>query len=146
MFDFLKKKKEPQGYVHKPRDFDRDERIEIIGGIWDGNCDAMGLDAVYEAKHREDEPYSPKLFKGKMMRFAHVDNIVLEKLTVKDTENKFADDGKIAPYAKEAVYALRDAGIINGVSDTEFAPKKNATRAEAAVMLYRFMNSYGGGV
>ena len=29
MFDFLKKKKEPQGYVHKPRDFDRDERIEI---------------------------------------------------------------------------------------------------------------------
>ncbi len=62
----------------------RDERIEIIGGIWDGNCGAMGLDAVYEAKHREDEPYSPKLFKGKMMRFAHVDNIVLEKLTVKD--------------------------------------------------------------
>ena len=29
MFDFLKKKKEPQGYVHKPRDFDRDERIAI---------------------------------------------------------------------------------------------------------------------
>ncbi len=25
----FKKKKEPQGYVHKPRDFDRDERIEI---------------------------------------------------------------------------------------------------------------------
>ena len=61
-----------------------DERIEIVGGIWDGNCDNMGLDAVYEAKHREDEPYSPKLFKGKMMRFAHVNNIVLEKMTVKD--------------------------------------------------------------
>ena len=61
-----------------------DERIEIIGGIWDGNCDAMGLDAVYEAKHREDEPYSPKLFKGKLMRFAHVNHISLEKMTVKD--------------------------------------------------------------
>lgn len=68
------------------------------------------------------------------------------RFTVKDTENKFADDGSISDYAKEAVYALRDAGIISGVSATDFAPQKNATRAETAVMLYRFMNSYGGGV
>ena len=68
------------------------------------------------------------------------------KFTVKDTENKFTDDGKISDYAKEAVYALRDSGIINGVSDSQFAPDKNATRAETAVMLYRFMNSFGGGV
>lgn len=66
------------------------------------------------------------------------------QFTVRNADNKFADDGMISDYAKEAVYALRDAGIINGVSDTEFAPKKNATRAETAVMLYRFMNSYGG--
>lgn len=62
----------------------RDENIEIIGGVWDGNCDSMGLDAVYEAKHREDEPYSPALFKGKLIRFARVDNIVLEKMTVRN--------------------------------------------------------------
>lgn len=62
----------------------RDKNIEIIGGIWDGNCDAMGLDAVHEAKHREDEPYNPSLFKGKLIRFAHIDNISLEKMTVKD--------------------------------------------------------------
>ena len=62
----------------------RDENIEIIGGIFDGNCDAMGLDGEYEAIHRLDDPYSPDLFKGKLMRFAHVDNIALEKLTVKD--------------------------------------------------------------
>ena len=68
------------------------------------------------------------------------------RFTIKDADKKFADDEMISDYAKEAVYALRDAGIINGVSDTEFAPKKNATRAETAVMLYRFMNSYGGGV
>lgn len=68
------------------------------------------------------------------------------RFTVKDTENKFADDGAISDYAKDAVYALRDAGIISGVSATDFAPQKNATRAETAVMLYRFMNSYGGGV
>ena len=62
----------------------RDANVEIIGGIWDGNCDNMGLDAVYEAKHREDLPYSPKLFRGKLMRFARVDNIALEKLTVRN--------------------------------------------------------------
>jgi hypothetical protein len=57
----------------------RDENIEIIGGIWDGNCDEMGLDAAYEAKHRLDDPYDPKLFKGKLIRFAHIDRIMLEK-------------------------------------------------------------------
>jgi hypothetical protein len=72
--------------------------------------------------------------------------IAAGRFTVKDTEKKFDDDSMISDYAKEAVYALRDAGIINGVSDSEFAPNKNATRAETAVMLYRFMNSFNGGV
>lgn len=62
----------------------RDQNIEIIGGIWDGNCDEMGLDGEYEAKHRLDDPYSPKLFKGKLIRFAHIDRITLEKLTVRN--------------------------------------------------------------
>lgn len=62
----------------------RDENIEIVGGIWDGNCDAMGLDAYYETEHRLDVPYDPKLFKGKLIRFAHIDRIVLTRMTVKD--------------------------------------------------------------
>jgi len=62
----------------------RDSDIEISGGIFDGNCDNMGLDGVYEAMHRLDDPYSPARFKGKLMRFAHIDKIILEKLTVKD--------------------------------------------------------------
>lgn len=62
----------------------RDANIEILGGIWDGNCDEMGLDGEYEAKHRLDDPYSPKLFKGKLIRFAHLDRITLEKLTVRN--------------------------------------------------------------
>ena len=62
----------------------RDENIEIVGGIWDGNCDEMGLDGEYEARHRLDAPYSPELFKGKLMRFAHVDRIMLTGLTVRN--------------------------------------------------------------
>ena len=51
----------------------------------------------------------------------------------------FADDGEIAEYAKESVYALKAMGIINGVSDMDFAPLKNATRAEAAVIIYALL-------
>ena len=70
----------------------RDENIEIYGGTWDGNCDEMGLDGVYEAEHRLDEPYSPNLFKGKLIRFAHVENICLEKLNPVLNAMTFADD------------------------------------------------------
>ena len=61
-----------------------DENIEIVGGIWDGNCDEMGLVAEYESAHRLDYPYSPHRFMGKLIRFAHVDRIVLTRMTVKD--------------------------------------------------------------
>ena len=56
---------------------------------------------------------------------------------------KFDDDDDISDYAKNAVYSLRENGVINGVSENEFAPKKNATRAEAAVMIDRFMKAIG---
>lgn len=62
----------------------RDENIEIVGGIWDGNCDEMGLDASYETEHRLDVPYDPRLFKGKLIRFAHIDRLSLSKMTVRN--------------------------------------------------------------
>lgn len=44
----------------------------------------------------------------------------------------FADDAQIADYAKEAVYAMYEAGLISGVGDGRFDPQGNATRAAAA--------------
>ncbi len=60
----------------------RDQNIEIVGGIWDGNCDNMGLVAEYESEHRLDHPYSPHRFMGKLIRFAHIDKIFLVRMTV----------------------------------------------------------------
>ena len=51
----------------------------------------------------------------------------------------FADDDKISDYAKEAVYTLRNMEIVNGTDETHFEPKSYATRAQAAVMLYRLL-------
>ena len=48
----------------------------------------------------------------------------------------FADDAQISDYAKEAVYALRKRAIINGKENNLFAPFDNATRAEAAKVIY----------
>jgi len=54
----------------------------------------------------------------------------------------FIDEDSIAGYAKEAVEVMYAAGIINGVGNFEFAPKNHATRAEAAVIMYRVLQRY----
>jgi len=55
----------------------------------------------------------------------------------------FADDMDIRNYAKEAVNRFFRAMIINGRPDGTFDPQGNATRAELATMLSRFVR-YGG--
>ncbi len=52
----------------------------------------------------------------------------------------FTDSDKIAGYAETAVLNLSGAGVINGIGNGEFAPAANATRAQAAVMIYKIMN------
>ena len=48
----------------------------------------------------------------------------------------FTDEDAISDYAKEAVHALQQAGIINGMADGSFAPNATATRAQAAKIIY----------
>lgn len=48
----------------------------------------------------------------------------------------FSDFDKIADYAKESVSYLAAEGIINGKGNNLFDPNANATRAEAAVLIY----------
>lgn len=49
----------------------------------------------------------------------------------------FADGHMVSDYAKDSVSALAGAGIINGIGDGIFAPKGYATRAQAAVIIFR---------
>ena len=55
----------------------------------------------------------------------------------------FTDVNCISDYAVEAVGALTNAGMINGMGDGSFAPKDNASRAQAAAMLARCMRNLG---
>ncbi|MEW9700655.1 S-layer homology domain-containing protein [Paenibacillus sp. SI8] len=52
---------------------------------------------------------------------------------------KFSDHSSISGWAKEAVAQSATAGIVNGVTERTFVPSANATRAEAAAMLKRWL-------
>jgi hypothetical protein len=67
----------------------------------------------------------------------------LSKLDIKETRQSivFFDGEDIADYAKQAVQELYRGEIINGVGMTAFNPTGNATRAEVAAMLRRFIES-----
>lgn len=56
----------------------------------------------------------------------------------------FADDGEIADYAREAVYALYGAGLLDGVDDGVFRPLGSATRAQAAKLIRDVLDVLGG--
>lgn len=49
----------------------------------------------------------------------------------------FTDDASIADYAKDAITAMQMGGVINGMGDGRFGPEENATRAQAAVIIYQ---------
>ena len=53
----------------------------------------------------------------------------------------FEDDAAIAAYAKDAVGRLVRAGVITGKPGNLFDPQGNATRAEYATMLMRFLGT-----
>lgn len=54
--------------------------------------------------------------------------------------DSFADDSEIASWAKDAVYKLKNAKVINGTGNGTFAPLNTCTRAEAAVIIYALIN------
>lgn len=62
------------------------------------------------------------------------------KLDNLETPGNFTDHGSIGAYAIDAVYKATALGVIKG-NEGQFKPKHNATRAEAAVMLYRSLDT-----
>ncbi|GFZ79025.1 hypothetical protein GCM10008018_25740 [Paenibacillus marchantiophytorum] len=51
----------------------------------------------------------------------------------------FADQNRISDYAREAIAEAAAKGLIQGKTETEFAPQYVATRAEAAVIIKRVL-------
>ena len=56
----------------------------------------------------------------------------------------FSDDGKISSWARDSVYALSRAGIVQGRDTGAFDPLGYISRAEASALIQRFDKSVGG--
>lgn len=64
-------------------------------------------------------------------------------LPVSTEKLAFTDDSSISAEAKTAVYALQQAGVINGMGDGTFSPQGTATRAQVAQIYMNFVNAVG---
>lgn len=62
------------------------------------------------------------------------------KLTLNaEATTSFADDAAIPKWAKSAVEAIHQLGIVNGRGDGKFVPNETATRAEAITILVKLL-------
>ncbi|MBQ2841308.1 MAG: S-layer homology domain-containing protein [Oscillospiraceae bacterium] len=71
-----------------------------------------------------------------VMIVRYINNVAKVTVAESNVQSTFGDDASIGSYAKEAVYAMQRAGVINGKPGNVFDPKAYATRAEASKMIY----------
>jgi polygalacturonase len=69
------------------------ENIQVIGGIWDGNNLKQTCD--YHDGIKGSVPFDPNRFLGCGMLFLNVNNLRIEKLTIKDTETYAMNLGNV---------------------------------------------------
>lgn len=61
---------------------------------------------------------------------------------VNGTLSKYTDHYQIDSWAIEGVVISIEQGLMNGMTQTTFSPKTNATRAQSAVIMYRFYQKF----
>lgn len=95
--------------------------------------------------YRPDEPITREDMS--LMLYRYVTLVAETSLPTVNTPVDFTDAARIAPDAAEAVAIMQQGGIINGIADGagfRFAPKEQATRAQASAMIARFYASLRG--
>lgn len=58
-------------------------------------------------------------------------------IKIENNLKKYADYQLISPWALDSLAYLNNINIINGISDNKIAPKQNATREQAVLIVYR---------
>ena len=100
----------------------------IASGVENGIIDGIG-----DNRFGIGEPVSRQDMTVIVCRLAEKQGV---DMAAKRSYANFNDEAFIADYAKESVQKLYAAKMINGVETTRFAPLDNATRAQAAKILY----------
>jgi hypothetical protein len=63
------------------------------------------------------------------------------ELNAEKAYDEFTDSANIADYARDSVEALCKSGIVNGMGDGRFEPIGQATRAQAAKVIYEMISA-----
>ncbi|MDN4608067.1 S8 family serine peptidase [Sporosarcina highlanderae] len=96
------------------------------------------VNGTKDGKFSPDAPIKREEIAAMVVRAIEYKNkVITENL---DKPANFKDHSSIGAYAIDLVYKATALGVIKG-NDGHFNPKNNATRAEAAVMLYRALDS-----
>ena len=82
--------------------------------------------------------FNPTLKISRQETAVALNNILGRK--VAGAKKTYADDVTIANWAKDAVYNLRKADIMNGVENNKFNPTRNISRQETAVCIDRLIS------
>ena len=94
----------------------------------------------------EENKFSPyaEITRQDMMTICYRGLQIAGKATNPDISllQRFPDKALIRDYAKEAISAMANAGIVKGNPDGNINPFGNTTRAEAAVIMCRILNAF----
>lgn len=90
------------------------------------------IDGFPDGTFHPTEPVSREQMCVILTRYANI--------TRSENSVPFADDSAISAWAKDAVYACRDNGLVNGIGANLFDPKGTATRAQACVITVNLNN------
>ncbi len=90
---------------------------------------------ISEEEFAPDLPITREQIAAMLVRYADKMGIELAK---ENDPVHFTDEDRISAFAAEAVSELQQAGILHGNGDSSFAPLREATRAEVAVIMETF--------
>lgn len=113
-----------------------DKFTDVTGANWYAPYVAAGLDKGYVNGVSETEFGAGANVSRQDVAVMAYRIAISKGKTFPANSEAFADEMQIADYAKEAVNALKAAGVINGRGDGSFAPNDTCTRAEAAKIIY----------
>ncbi|MEF3305803.1 S-layer homology domain-containing protein [Paenibacillus sp. GYB003] len=64
------------------------------------------------------------------------------KLKASASDKTFTDEEAVSDYARDAVGGLQGAGLIQGCEDGSFRPTEQASRAQAAILIFSAWKIY----
>lgn len=101
---------------------------------------ALGLVEGYDGMFKPDDFITREAMVTMVLRAARLEKYGQSNMS---GDLSFEDSDSISDWSREAILFAKQNGIIKGVGNNKFEPKKNATRAEVAVIVYKLLKLKG---